>query len=197
MPTLVVPFRGTAGKRRLRTLPDDVRTALARAMLEDVVAACAGVGQTFVVAPGAAAPEGAVAVDDPGRGQGAAVAAGLDAAVAAGGAAPFLVVNADLPCVTPRDLFTLAGAVPDDGLVFVAARDGTTNALALAASGLFEPVYGPGSAERFAALAPSRALDLENLRDDVDTVRDLELLGERAGPRTRAAARRVRPKAAV
>jgi hypothetical protein len=34
--------------------------------------------------------------------------------------------------------------------------------LALSDDGLFEPVYRPGSAERFAALAPSRRLDAES-----------------------------------
>ena len=33
-----------------------------------------------------------------------------------GAPAPYLVVNADLPCATPRDLLALAGAVPDGGL---------------------------------------------------------------------------------
>ena len=195
MPTVVVPFRGAAGKSRLRAPSAEVRTAIAEAMLEDVLAACVEVGPTFVVAPPAAVPAGATAVADPGHGQGSAVAAGLDAAVRAGGATPFLVVNADLPCATVRDLFTLAGAVPDGGLAFVAAADGTTNALALATPELFAPVYGPGSAQRFAALGESRALDLENLRDDVDTLDDLERLLARAGRRTRAALRAAKAAA--
>jgi 2-phospho-L-lactate guanylyltransferase len=189
MPTVVVPFRGAAGKSRLRAPSAEVRAAIAEAMLEDVVAACMEVGPTFVVAPTDGFPAGVTYVADPGHGQGAAVAAGLDAAVVAGGAAPFLVVNADLPCVTVRDLFTLAGAAPDGGLAYVAAGDGTTNALALTTPELFEPVYGRGSAGRFAALGVSRALDLENLRDDVDTLGDLERLHDRAGARTRAALR--------
>ena len=69
---------------------------------------------------------------------------------------PYLVVNADLPCATPRDLLALAGAVPDGGLALAVAADGTTNALAFTDESLFEPLYGPGSAERFAALGPSR-----------------------------------------
>jgi len=195
MPTLIVPFRGTAGKSRLGRLPRETRTALSLAMLEDVLSACAATGPTFVVSPDEGPFADAVSVGDPGHGQGAAVSAGLDAAVAAGAPGPFLVVNADLPCVTVRDLFTLAGAVPDDGLAYVPAHDGTTNALALAAPGVFTPVYGPGSAERFAALAPSRALDLENLRDDVDTVDDLELLRDRLGPETRKALRHAKAAA--
>src|SRR5579872_48793 len=103
MPSLVVPFRGTKGKSRLE-LPDASRDALARAMLADVLDACVTVGPTFVVAP-APLELGAGYVADPGGGQGAAVRAGLAAAaLASGGVGPFVVVNADLPCVTPRDL---------------------------------------------------------------------------------------------
>src|SRR5829696_6976538 len=143
MPTLVVPFRGTSGKSRLGPLADDVRAALAHAMLADVLAATAAVGQTFLVAPEAAAS--AIHVPDPHRGQGAAVLAALDAAL-----------------------------------------DGTTNAVALASADLFQPLYGPGSAERFAALGPSQRVDAPNLVDDVDTVEDLARLEARLGPHTRS-----------
>src|SRR5690242_2798466 len=119
-------------------------------MLADVLEAAGAVGRVFVVSPEPVVlPERAEFVADPGHGQGAAVRAGLDAAAGAGSQAPFLVVNADLPCVTPRDLLTLAGAVPEHGLVVAPAADGTTNALAVARDDLFEPLYGPGSAKRF------------------------------------------------
>ena len=75
--------------------------------------------------------------------------------------------------------------MPDGGLALAAAVDGTTNALALADERLFEPVYGPGSAERFAALAPSRLLGAPNLMDDVDTLGDLARLRDRLGVHTR------------
>ena len=128
-------------------------------MLADVVAACTAVGPTFVVAPAGDRRRGAPrSFADPGGGQGAAVRAGLEAAAfASGGVGPFLVVNADLPCVTARDLLALAGAVPDDGLALAPAVDGTTNALGLASTVLYAPVFGPGSAARFAALGPSLA----------------------------------------
>ena len=106
--------------------------------------------------------------------------------------APYLVVNADLPCATPRDLLALAGAVPPDGLALAAAPDGTTNALALARADLFQPVYGPGSAGRFAALAPSLRVDAPNLVDDVDEAADLRRLRSRLGRHTRAAAAKLR-----
>src|SRR5439155_3086812 len=100
---------------------------------------------------------------DPGRGQGAAVASALRPGRA-------LVVNADLPAATPDDLLRLDRAIPEGGLALVAAADGTTNALGLSSSELFAPVYGPGSAARFRALAASTALALPNLVHDVDTV---------------------------
>jgi len=185
MATIVVPFRGSDPKQRL-AVDDPARRALADAMLADVVAAASAVGDVLVVAPpGAAVPSGATLVPDPHRGQGAAVAAGLAAATAAGLPAPYLVVNADLPCAGSRDLLALAGAVSGDGLALVAAEDGTTNALAFADPSLFAPVYGPGSAERFAALGPATVLDSPNLIDDVDTLDDLARLQGRLGEHTR------------
>ncbi|HVW90308.1 MAG TPA: hypothetical protein VHC01_12660 [Gaiellaceae bacterium] len=186
MATLVVPFRSTDPKRRLDGVGVADRATLAHAMLADVLDAALPVGHVLVVAPDVLRlPAGAEQVEDPHRGQGAAVRAALDAAAARGLPAPFLVVNADLPCAGARDLLALAGAVPDGGLALAAAVDGTTNALALADERLFEPVYGPGSAERFAALAPSRLLDAPNLMDDVDTLGDLARLRDRLGGHTR------------
>jgi 2-phospho-L-lactate/phosphoenolpyruvate guanylyltransferase len=199
MPWLVVPFRGTKGKSRLATLPRGARADLAHAMLADVLAACTTVGPTFVVAPAGLDVEPATLVPDPGGGQGAAVGAGLERAARAAGEAgttgPLLVVNADLPCVTPRDLLALAGATPPDGLALAPAADGTTNALALASIDVFAPVYGPGSAARFEQLGPSRSVDAPNLMDDVDTVADLERLKNRLGPRTRKVLRTLRAAA--
>jgi 2-phospho-L-lactate guanylyltransferase len=186
MATLVVPFRGVEGKSRLGRLPREARTALAHAMLGDVVEACLAIGPTLVVAPAGTPVGEATLVDDLGGNQGTAVRVGLDAALATGGGAPYLVVNADLPCVTARDLLALAGAVPDGGLALAPAADGTTNALALSSPDLFAPVFGRGSAARFAALGPSRAVDAPNLIDDVDTVADLLRLAGRVGSRTRA-----------
>jgi 2-phospho-L-lactate/phosphoenolpyruvate guanylyltransferase len=186
MATVVVPFRSTDPKSRLTTLSERDRVSLAEAMLVDVLVAAAPVGKLVVVSTEQPAlPAEAMHVADPKRGQGAAVEAALDAAAAAGLPAPYLVVNADLPCATSRDLLALAGAVPVGGLAFVAAADGTTNALGLSTSVLFDPVYGPGSAERFAALGDSFRLDAPNLADDVDTVDDLLRLGTRLGEHTR------------
>jgi len=186
MTSVIVPFRGADPKRRLDPLDRLTRSTLAAAMLADVLEAAAAVGLVLVVAAEAPSlPRDVGLVDDPRRGLGAAVRAALDAATDRSLQPPFLIVNADLPCATARDLLALAGAVPERGLALVAAADGTTNALALSSERLFEPVYGPGSAARFAALAECRQLDAPNLRDDVDTVADLARVARRTGMYTR------------
>ena len=186
MATVVIPFRSSDPKRRLDAVAEPDRVRLAHAMLEDVAAAARPLGELLVVAADAAGlPAGARHVPDPHHGQGAAVRAGLNAAVASGLPAPYVVVNADLPCVTTRDLLALIGAVPEHGLALAPAADGTTNAIALSDEALFAPVYGPGSAERFAALAPSTRLDAPNLMDDVDMPGDLARLEGRLGESTR------------
>jgi 2-phospho-L-lactate guanylyltransferase len=196
MAQIVVPFRGESGKQRLLA-PDEVRTSLALAMLGDVLAACVATGRTLVVtgdeAARALAEElGAEHVDDPGGGQGAAVAAGL-ARVDDGAA---IVVNADLPCVVPHDLRTLAGPAELGAVGLVEAADGTTNALVLPRASLFAPLYGEGSADRFrqhfgAQGVIAVAAVIPNLSDDVDTIEDLRRLAFRAGPRTQAALGRL------
>jgi 2-phospho-L-lactate guanylyltransferase (CobY/MobA/RfbA family) len=173
MPTVVVPFRGETAKQRLAPAPEDVRTRIAEAMLDDVLDAALAIGE--VVVAGEAG------------GQGPAVEVALR-----GVEGPVLVVNADLPCAQPRDLLTLLGAMPEGGLALVPAADGTTNALALAAPHLFAPLYGPGSADRFLARAerlevPAAVAAIPNLADDVDTLADLDHLDGLLGPNTAAA----------
>jgi 2-phospho-L-lactate guanylyltransferase (CobY/MobA/RfbA family) len=133
---------------------------LARAMLADVQAAAGA----------------AVVVDGPG-GQSTALAAAL-----AELEGPVTIVNSDVPCVTPSELEQLTAAAP----ALVAAPDGTTNALALCDARDFEPLYGAGSAARFERRLGARRLDLPGLRDDVDTMDDLERVRERVGRHTRA-----------
>ncbi len=181
MPCVVVPFHGEDGKSRL---PAEIRAPLALAMLGDVLEACVEVGLATLVtndgpARALAAELGAGVCDDPGGGQGAAVAAAL--AVRSG---PVLVVNADLPCVSAAELAALLAAAP----ALVAAADGTTNALSLPDPSGFAPLFGPGSAARFRAHVPGLAeVALPGLADDVDTLADLERLLGRVGPRTRSA----------
>ncbi|MGI9111406.1 MAG: NTP transferase domain-containing protein [Gaiellaceae bacterium] len=192
MAPIVIPFRGLAGKQRIDA-PDELREQLALAMLADVVTACVATDRTLVVTRDEEGREladklGAELVEDPGGGQGPAVAAGL----AELPDRPALVVNADLPCVVPRDVRTLAGVAELGAFGLVEAGDGTTNALALPRPKLFAPLYGAGSAARFRDHAVSLRYEtstaaIPNLGDDVDTRADLERLALRVGPRTQAA----------
>src|SRR5438034_3432451 len=125
MPTVVVPFRGREGKSRLARLPPEARAALREAMLADVLVACEAVGVTYLVTSAQRPVGRAILVADDGRGQGAAVAAGLDHAALAGAPAPFLVVKADLPCVILRDLLAPPGACPAAGIAPSAALAAT------------------------------------------------------------------------
>ena len=140
MTTYVIPYR-IGGKTRL----GDPKLALA--MLSDVTDAVNEVADEALV------------VDGPG-GQGEALSGALAAL-----RGPVTIVNADLPCVTSVEIEQLTAAAP----ALVAARDGTTNALALRDVGDFKPLYGPGSAARFAEHLGAIRLDLPGMRDDVDT----------------------------
>jgi 2-phospho-L-lactate guanylyltransferase len=180
--SVVVPFRAASAKSRLEALEEQARTDLVHRMLGKVIASATAIGPTILVtetdaacARALASEHGVEVVDDPGEGQGAAVEAGLAAVTEW----PALVVNADLPDVEPRDLLALLGVMPEDGIAIAPAPDGTTNALALARPGLFEPLYGPGSAARFRARAEERGIDCAELTvpalaRDVDTVAELE-----------------------
>jgi 2-phospho-L-lactate/phosphoenolpyruvate guanylyltransferase len=182
--SVVVPFRAASAKRRLEPLDEEARGQLAHRMLASVLEAAIAVGPTILVtetdaecARALAAEHGISVVDDPGRGQGAAVAAALELVPDW----PVLVVNADLPEARPRDLLALLGAMPEDGIAIAPAPDGTTNALALSRSGLFAPLYGRGSAARFLAHAEEAGveameLDIPGLARDVDTVDELARL---------------------
>ena len=174
MPAVVIPYRGDAKRR----LPSSLRAAVAIAMLGDVVEASLEVGHVLVVTDDpSVVPVGAEVIPDPGDGLGRAVAAGLSRT-----AGHALVVNADLPAVTPDALRRLAAS----GLALVEAPDGTTNALSLPDPELFAELYGPGSAERFRAHAPFATVSIPELEADVDSDADLERLAPLLGARTRA-----------
>jgi 2-phospho-L-lactate/phosphoenolpyruvate guanylyltransferase len=191
---VAIPFRA-GGKSRL---PEEIRSEVALAMLGDVVGAAVAVADVRVATAdptgGLVASElGATVVEDPGGGQGAAVLAALEDAQGI-----CLVVNADLPRLRPSDLNALAMPPRLGKVAIVEASDGTTNALGLPLAEVFQPLYGPGSAGQFRAHAvaldlPFEDLALPNLVDDVDTLHDLQRVGSRAGPRTRAILEAIAP----
>jgi 2-phospho-L-lactate guanylyltransferase len=190
--TVVIPFAGVEGKTRLHA-SRRTRHELSLAMFGDVLAAALAVGGVWVVTPdpdgiALAGGAGAGIVDDPGGGQGAAVAAAL-AGLEPGA---ILVVNADVPCTLPADLRALLAATPDGGVALVEALDGTTNALSIPASEAFADLYGRDSAARFRSHAEALGLRVAaaavpNLAEDVDTLEDLERLHLRLGPRSQTA----------
>ena len=92
----------------------------------------------------------------------------------------------------PYDLRSLLAATPPGGIALVSSADGRTNALSLAAPEVFEPLFGPRSAERFTRAAEGLGIEavsvpIPNLADDVDTYDDLVRVGARVGPHTQAA----------
>jgi 2-phospho-L-lactate guanylyltransferase len=193
MAGIVVPFRGSSGKQRLTGLGADSHREVVLAMLADVLETAVQVGRTVVVTDDPAARQVALAaraeaVDDPGGGQGDAVAAALGLFVSG----PVLVVNADVPCVMPYDLRSLLAATPPGGIALVSSADGRTNALSLCAPEVFEPLFGPRSAARFTRAAEGLgreavSVPIPALADDVDTYDDLVRVGGRVGPHTQAA----------
>lgn len=187
MVPVIVPFRA-GGKTRL---PESLRTEVALAMLGDVLEAAVAVGDVRLVTDDLRAADlarelGATPLADPGGGQASAVAAAL-----VGLAGPCVVVNGDCPRVRSEDLVVLVACAEAGRMALVEAGDGTTNALALPDPSSFAPLFGPGSAARFRSHAAGLGLvcdelELPRLRDDVDTVADLERLGRAVGARTRA-----------
>lgn len=176
MATVVIPFR-SGGKSRL---PPALRVDLALAMVGDVLEAATTFSEHVRLVTDdsdALLTAGKLGVDlvvDPGDGQGAAINAAL-----AGLEGSTLVINADLPCASPQAFTRLAALCSS----YVPAADGTTNALSLPDPMRFVPLYGPGSAARFAA-AGFHAASIPELEQDVDTLADIERLTLPIGRRT-------------
>jgi 2-phospho-L-lactate guanylyltransferase (CobY/MobA/RfbA family) len=156
MTHFLIPFRH-GGKTRLGD------QELALAMLGDVTDAINALGVEALVVDGSG-------------GQGEDVLAALETL-----RGPVTIVNGDVPCVTPAELEELTTRAP----AIVASRDGTTNALSIREATAFAPLYGKGSAARFAKHLGAERLALPGLRDDVDTWEDLERVRDRVGENTR------------
>jgi len=179
-----------AAKQRLSTrLAGGSRKALARAMLDDVLASLRRVEALEAIAvvtrdrtaEAAAIGSGATVVwDHEEAGQSAAAAAGLAHALA-GGFERALLVPGDTPLLDPAELTALLSRAEaaELGAVVVPDRHGTgTNALLLRPPDAIEPSFGPGSRERHEEAARAAGLTWEvdplpSLLVDVDTPEDL------------------------
>lgn len=196
----VVPVKRfeRAKSRLAQTLSCSQRLELSRAMLGDVFEALAGaegLHGVLVVTGEPEAREMAVArgfeslEDAREAGINAAVSLGLSRVAARGAAA--LVVPSDVPFLDAAEVGLILGALAIARVVLApAARDGGTNALALARADLLRPAFGPDSAARHAAQARALGVEPAVLRlpgagRDIDVPADLEILEWQGAPRTR------------
>ena len=194
-----------AKQRLAATLSQEERSALAAAMLEDVLDAlvAARIGEVRLVTRDAgvialAARHGVACLTEAvNRGHTEAVAlAQRESAVA--GARVFVTIPGDVPCVTADELRTLAGAVgPAPAAVFVPSASGFgTNGALLTPPDAMPLKFGEPSFANHLEAARSRGLGVQTLRRtglglDVDGPEDLAAL-LRHGPATRSGALLVR-----
>ena len=193
----ILPVKSFArAKQRLgASVADQLRLALARAMVSDVLLALsetAAIELTIVVtreplAAEAALELGATVVDDDSeQGQSAAAMLGVASALEQG-FERVLCVPGDCPALDPSELAELLAPRPRStaGVVIGPDRHGTgTNGLLLDPPDAIEPSFGPDSCERHRSLALERGLDcrierLSSLLLDIDTGADLQALRER------------------
>jgi 2-phospho-L-lactate guanylyltransferase len=194
----VLPVKSFLRAKSRTALQDPQRTALAAAMVDDVLDVLAEVpalDEVLVVtrepqAREAAARVGATVVhDEREAGHNDAAALGAAAAVRRG-AERVLLVPGDCPAIHGAEVVQLLDEEAP-GVTIVPDRHGSgTNALVLAPPEAMRPSFGPGSFARHAALAraaglPVRIASVASLAFDVDTPEDLAAL-RTAGPRTRA-----------
>jgi 2-phospho-L-lactate guanylyltransferase len=223
----ILPVKRFPGaKQRLAaSVADTLRADLARAMVGDVLSAlraCTALERTIVVTgepavAAAASYQGSLVVeDDHEEGQSAAVARGLERAVAEG-FERVLCIPGDCPALDPEEVAALlreCGAGDRAGVqapgtkdeygadgaevVVVPDRHGTgTNGLLLTPPGVLAPAFGPGSCARHARLAREagvtcRVERVPSLGLDVDTGADLAALRELLASELGSRARRTR-----
>jgi 2-phospho-L-lactate/phosphoenolpyruvate guanylyltransferase len=178
---VVVARTGPTAKSRLaEVLSADERSRLALAMLEDVLAACAGSALSGVTVVSDSAAARAVAeghearwVPDPGGGMNAAVTAGLRSCRAV----TALVLPGDIPLLRAADVDAIVGGAGEEARAVVVVPDRAdrgTNALLLRPPDVMAPAFGPDSAAQHFALArASRARAFQIMRPDVALDLDL------------------------
>jgi 2-phospho-L-lactate/phosphoenolpyruvate guanylyltransferase len=169
----VVPVkRFVEAKTRLADiLSDGGRSALARAMLRDVltaVAGCPAIAGIVVVtgddmAAAIAAPFGALVVEDGSIGYNAAVRTGISHIRER--TAHVMVLPADIPLVRAGDIARLASIHPAGPAVTVAraAADGGTNALVMSPPDVIAVQFGTNSEARHVAAAHKAGAAVQSL----------------------------------
>jgi 2-phospho-L-lactate guanylyltransferase len=188
---VVIPVKGGPdAKTRLAVGRDDIRSAIARAIAEDsVAAALASMPPGRVVVTTADLAVAAIVVEDPALGLNAAVESGVDRVAETGGTGevPVAVLLGDVPALRPIDLQEALDACArhDRAVVPDIAGAGTVLLTSLDARRL-EPHFGSGSAAEHERLGHVRLdLDLPHLRTDVDDAASLtRALTLGLGPRT-------------
>jgi 2-phospho-L-lactate guanylyltransferase len=191
----------TAKQRLVSLLTPAEREALAEAMLDDVLRALVAAmpGAVCVVTTDARVMEVArrhgaeCLVERANRGHTEAVAFAQQQAVGRG-AARFVTIPGDVPCVAPAELRALCGALgASDGVALVPSVSGFgTNAALLAPPDAMPLKFGEPSFDNHLLAARERGLSpvvlpLPGLGLDIDTPEDVEQLLRRGGG-TRSAA---------
>jgi 2-phospho-L-lactate guanylyltransferase len=185
--SVVVPVKPLVqAKSRLRDLPSDLRRALVVAMARDVrdaVLACSGVEDLVVVTEDPrwhsllGAPRVRFVADSPRDSLNDALRRGASACRTSWRRSGCAALTADLPALRPDELdraLSLAAETPT-GFVPDVRGDGTTMFVARSHAD-FRPQFGTRSRARHieAGAREISSQDLTGLRQDVDTVDDLE-----------------------
>ena len=193
---ILVPVKDTStAKQRLAGLLDQpARTALARAMLRDVVEALSeyrSVDVALVTRDGFAIELAQgygfeVIRDEANAGETDAIAMATEACVASG-VEEVLVIPGDIPLVEADDLGAIYKSAPTRGSVLVPARDQRgTNAVLRRPATLYPLRFGNDSFEPHLAAATNAeascvVLSLARIALDVDTPEDLRYLAHQPG----------------
>jgi len=190
----LVPIKARSeAKRRLSgALGETARTALVRAMLENVLEAlggCPAIEEIAVVSPERdVLPAAFELLPDPGQGLNFAVEESLRS-LAARGAERIVIVAADLPLLSADDIASLVAASSRASVALAPDRSGSgTNALGLTLPTRFRFHFGPGSLPQHLAEAARLGLKPVAVRRpglafDVDEPEDVTLLKGYAVPR--------------
>ena len=193
---ILVPVKDTSNaKQRLAGLLDQpARTALARAMLRDVLeplGKCGSMDVALVTRDGFAIELGQsygfeVIRDEANASETNAIAMATEACLASG-VADILVIPGDIPLIETDDLRAIYESAPMRGSVLVPSRDqrGTNAALRRPAT-LFPLRFGndsflPHLAAANSAQASCVVLSLPRIALDIDTPEDLTQLANRPG----------------